>query len=302
MHAPAPEVGRFTPRLLLGFAVLTLIWGSTWIVITTQLATVPPSWSVAWRFLLGGGAMLAMCLLTGRTLRLDARGHGFALIVALFQFVLNFNLVYRAEQYVTSGLVAMCFALLLVPNALLAALFLGVPINRRFAIGSGLGIAGVALLFAHDIGVAASSARLLTGVALTLAAVLCASIANVLQASPAGRRLPLEASIAWSMSYGGVLNALVALAVAGPPVIDTAPAYLAGLAYLGIMASAVAFNLYYTLIRAVGPGKAAYNGVLVPLVAMLLSTLFEGYRWTPLAAAGGALALAGLVVALRSRR
>ena len=91
------------------------------------------------------------------------------------------------------------------------------------------------------------------------------------------------------------------MALAGPPVMDWSPAYLAGLAYLGIVASAVAFSLYYALIRQVGPGKAAYSGVVIPIVAMGLSTLFEGYQWTVLAAAGGLLAMAGLVVALRSR-
>ena len=83
--------------------------------------------------------------------------------------------------------------------------------------------------------------------------------------------------------------------------IDWSPGYLAGLAYLAVAASAVAFSLYFAMIREVGPGKAAYSGVIVPVVAMALSTVFEGYVWTPMAAAGGALAIAGLVVALRSR-
>ena len=87
----------------------------------------------------------------------------------------------------------------------------------------------------------------------------------------------------------------------GPPVFDPSPGYIAGVAYLGIIASALAFSLYYTLIREIGAGKAAYTSVMVPLVAMALSTAFEGYRWSALAVAGAVLALAGLVVALRSR-
>ncbi|WP_273462690.1 EamA family transporter, partial [Sandarakinorhabdus limnophila] len=86
-----------------------------------------------------------------------------------------------------------------------------------------------------------------------------------------------------------------------PPVISTAPVYLAGLAYLGIAASAVAFNLYYILIRTVGAGPAAWNGVAVPVVAMALSTLLEGYQWTLTAVAGIALALIGLTIALRAK-
>lgn len=294
--------GHFTPRLLVYFAILTLIWGSTWLVIKTQLGVVPVSWSVAWRFLLGGSVMIAVCLVRGKSLRIGAAGHRFALVVAIMQFVLNFNLVYRAEQHVTSGLVALSFSMLLVPNALLAARFLGHRVTGQFVLGSAIGIAGVGLMFVRDIMAPGfDGAAVALGMALAVGGVLSASVANVLQASPAGRALPPEGTLAWSMAYGGALTAALAWVVAGPPVISTAPAYLAGLVYLGIVASAVAFSLYYTVIRAVGPGKAAYNGVVVPLVAMTLSTLFEGYRWSALAVAGGVLAIIGLIVALRSR-
>lgn len=299
--APA-AAGRFTPRLALYFAIITLIWGSTWLVIKTQLGVVPPSWSVAWRFLLGGSVMLGVCLATRRSLRIGWRGHGFAVLAAIMQFVLNFNLVYRAEQHLPSGLVALSFALLLVPNAILSALFLGQRTSLRFAIGSLIGLAGVGMMVARDLLTpGADPAAILLGLALAIGGVLSASVANVMQASPLGRSLPLEGGLAWSMAYGGLFNAAVAWALAGPPVIDLSPAYLAGLAYLGVVASAVAFSLYYALIRGLGAGKAAYNGIVVPVVAMALSTVFEAYVWTPLALAGGALAMVGLVVALRSR-
>lgn len=302
MAAPAATPGQFTPRLAIYFAIITLIWGSTWLVIKTQLGVVPPSWSVAWRFLLGGSVMLAVCLATGRSLAIGWRGHLFAVFVAVMQFVLNFNLVYRAEQHLPSGLVALSFALLLVPNALLSAIFLGQRTTLRFAIGSLIGLTGVGMMVARDLVMpGADSAAILLGLALAFGGVLSASVANVMQASPLGRSLPLEGGLAWSMAYGGVFNALVAWALAGPPVIDWSPAYLAGVAYLGIVASAVAFSLYYALIRGLGAGRAAYNGVVVPVVAMALSTVFEAYVWTPLAVAGGALAMVGLVVALRSR-
>lgn len=306
MHAPAPAnpytAGRFTPRMMVYFLIVTMIWGSTWLVIKTQLGAVPTSWSVAWRFLLGASVMLVMCLVTGKSLRLPWRGHGFALVIAVMQFVLNFNLVYRAEQHLASGLVSLSFALLMIPNAVLSVVFLGQRITPRFAFGSAIGIAGVMMMFARDLMTAgADTGAIKLGLGLALAGVLSASIANVMQASKAGRSLPLEGGLAWSMAYGGLLNAATAWIIAGPPVIDLSPVYLAGLAYLGIVASAIAFSLYYALIREVGPGNAAYNGVVVPLVAMSLSTIFEGYVWSPLAVAGSILAIIGLAVALRSR-
>ncbi len=304
MHAPVDQsaVSRLTPRLTLALLVITLVWGSTWIVIKTQLGVVPTSWSVAWRFLIGGSVMLAICAATGRSLALGLRGHNFALVIAIFQFVLNFNLVYRAEEHVTSGLIALSFALLVVPNAVFARAFLGQRIAPRFALGSLVGIIGVALMFAHDLAApGANGTAVATGLAYALGGVLSASIANVMQASALGRRLPLEGGLAWAMAYGGMLNAALAWAMAGPPQFDLTPGYIAGLLYLGLVASALAFSLYYTLIRGIGPGRAAYSGVVVPVVALALSTLFEGFQWTGLTLIGAALAIGGLVLALRSR-
>lgn len=302
MHAPLPRTAAFTPAAWMAFAICTVIWGSTWLVIKSQLGTVPPSWSVTWRFLLAGVVMMLVCLVTGRSLRLAPRQHLFALAVAVMQFVLNFNLVYRSEQYLTSGLVSLTFALLLVPNSLLAALFLGQRVTGRFVVGAAVGIVGVALLFAQDLTVpGADPARTLLGLALAFGGVFSASVANVMQASPAGRAMPLEPGIAWAMAYGGLIDSVLAWGVSGPPQFDASAGYVGGVVWLGIAASAVAFQLYYRLIREVGAGPAAYNGVVVPVVAMALSTVFESYHWTPLAALGGVLALGGLVIALRSR-
>ena len=299
MHAPQP---RSPLRIAISFGVVTLIWGSTWLVIKTQLGIVPASWSVTWRFVVAGLALLCLCLATGKTLRLTLHGHLFALAVGVLQFSLNFNLVYRSEAHLTSGLVALTFALLIIPNAVLSAVFLGTRITPGFAIGAGLGIAGLALVFARDLlAPGADGGEIGLGMALALAAVLCAGIANVMQASALGRAQPLEAGLVWAMFYGTLINAAVAFALTGPPAFDWSPGYVAGVAYLGIVASAVAFSLYYVLIREIGAGKAAYSSVIIPLVAMSLSTAFEGYRWSVLAVAGAVLALIGLVVALRSR-
>ncbi len=302
MHAPIDPAAKpklLPTRVLIQFAIVTLIWGSTWTVIRGQLGVVPPSWSVAYRFLLAGGMMILFCLATRRSLKATASAHGFYLLMALFQFVMNFNLVYRAEAYVTSGLVAVAFALLIVPNALFAWAFLGQRVSLRFAWGSLLGIVGVSLLFWRELDTMGTGVG--TGLALTLLAVVSASVSNVMQASARGRSLDIFTTLAWAMTYGGLFNAAFAWSQSGPPVIEPTFTYVAGVVYLAAAASALAFAIYYDMIRAVGPARAAYSSVVVPFVAMALSTLFEGYRWTPLAFAGGALTIAGLYIALRAR-
>lgn len=301
-------IGKQTPNsarlaVLLPFAAVTLIWGSTWIVITGQLGVVPPTWSVTYRFLIAGVAMLLWAAGTRQSLRLDARGIGFAVLMGAFQFVLNFNFVYRAEMHVTSGLVAVVFALLLVPNAVLARIFLGQRLGRQLVIGSLIAMAGVGLLFLHEIRRdPAASGEVYLGIGLTLLGVFSASVANVMQATSTAKRYPMATMLGWAMLLGAAMDGAFAWVTTGPPVFDTRPSYIAGVLYLGILGSAVSFPLYFNVLRKIGPAKAAYSSVIIPVLAMLLSTVFEGYRWSLLAVAGALLAGAGLVLALRARR
>ena len=299
--ATRPQATRLA--VLIPFAIVTLIWGSTWLVIRNQLGVVPPSWSVTYRFIVGGGVMGGYALVRRDSWKLDRTGWLFALAVGTSQFVLNFNFVYRAEQFVTSGLVAVVFALLLVPNALFARVFLGQLMGRQLVVGSIVAVAGIALLFAHELQADPQGAgRTLAGIGLTCCAILSASTSNVLQARATAKRYAMAPTLATAMLTGAVLDGLLAWATAGPPTVDWRWGYVAGIAYLAVFASALAFPLYYAVLRVIGPAKAAYSSVIVPVIAMLLSTLFEGYRWSLLAAVGGVLTGVGLVVALRARR
>ncbi len=291
------------PRVLIPFLLVTLIWSSTWIVIKDQIGTVPAPWSVTYRFLIAAAAMFAIASATGARLAIGREGHVLAAVLGTAQFGFNFNFVYAAEHYVTSGLVAVVFALLMVPNALFSRLFFAQPISRRFLAGSAVALAGVALLFVQEARASSTSpAATLAGIGLTLLGVLCASAANVMQLSEGVKARPLAALLAWAMLYGAVLDAVLALVLHGPPVAEARIGYWAGLLYLGLIGSALTFPLYFDVIRRIGPGKAAYSAVLIPILAMAISTFAEGYRWSALAAAGGVLAILGLVIALRAGR
>jgi drug/metabolite transporter (DMT)-like permease len=300
-EAPRPNSTRLT--ILLPFAVVTLIWGSTWLVIRDQLGVVPPGWSVTYRFIIAALAMGAFALFKRESFRLDRTGWAFAGAIGLFQFCGNFNLVYRAEAFITSGLVAVLFACLLIPNALLARVFLGQRLGRQLLVGSAIALGGIALLLLHEARSSTGGPQaLFAGIAFTVAGILSASTANVLQATETAKRYPMYATLAIAMALGALIDAAFAWVLHGPPVIETRMGYWLGVAYLAIFASALAFPLYYQVLRVIGPAKVAYSGVIVPVIAMALSTLFEGYRWTPLAVGGAVLAAIGLVVALTARR
>ncbi|PKB14129.1 EamA-like transporter family protein [Novosphingobium kunmingense] len=294
---------RVTPRALGAFVLVTLIWGSTWLVIKDQIAVLSPSWAVAYRFTLAALAMFALAAIRGERLRLPAPALGFAGLIGLFQFFGNFQLVYRAEHFITSGLVAVIFALLLVPNTLLARLFIGTQVSARFLAGSAVAIAGIALLIVYEYRAApAGGTAVLVGIGMTLLAVLSASVSNVMQSARIARENSTLVVIGWAMAFGAAADLVFALATVGPPPLDIGLRGWLGVAYLAILGSVVTFPLYFALIRDWGPGPAAYSSVLIPVVAMALSTLFEGYLWSPLAAGGAVLAMIGLVIALSPAR
>jgi drug/metabolite transporter (DMT)-like permease len=298
------EAHRTTLRTVtLPFIIFTAIWGSTWIVIRGQLGIVPPEWSVTYRFVIAATTMAAIAILKGEGLRLPRSGIAAAAVLGLTQFCINFNAVYLAERHITSGVVATVFALLLIPSSLLAWAFLGHKPTQRFFWSSTVAVAGIALLFLHELNEhPADAGQVAAGIGLTLAGMVGASAANVLQARPEVRRFPLFTMLAWSMALGALIDGAIALAMTGAPVIDSRPIYWAGLLYLALAASVLTFSLYYPVVRIIGPAKAAYSSVLVPIIAMGFSTAFEGYRWTPTTVAGAVLALGGMVGALSRGR
>ncbi|WP_242139674.1 EamA family transporter [Sphingomonas sp. TREG-RG-20F-R18-01] len=300
--------GAWPPRssqlaILIPFGIVTLIWGSTWLVIRGQLGVVPASWSVTYRFLIAGVVMAGYALARRERLRLDARGWRFAILLGLAQFCLNFNFVYRAEMHITSGLVAVVFALMLLPNAVFGRIFLGQKLGRQLVVGMGVAMAGVALLFLREMRVDPHGpTQVLIGIGFTVLAIFSASTANVMQGTQTARGYPMIPMLAVAMFLGALFDGAFAWITTGPPVFEPTLAYVAATLYLGVFASAIAFPLYFGVLRVIGPAKAAYSGVMVPVIAMCLSTLFEGYRWSALAAAGAALVVGGLVIALKARR
>ena len=287
----------------LPFAIFTAIWGSTWLVIRSQLGAVPPLWSVTYRFGIAAAGMAIVAAMKGESLSIGRRGMLIAAFIGFMQFCVNLNTVYLAERHITSGVVATVFALLLIPSTLLAWAFLGHRPTARFAWSSLVAVAGIVLLFIHELHEHAAAPRqVVVGILLTMVGMLGASVATVAQARPEVRRLPLLALLAWSMAAGTVIDAVLAWLFTGPPVIDRNPGYWLGLLYLALLGTVLTFSLYYPVVRKIGPGKAAYSSVIVPIIAMGLSTWFEDYRWTSTSIAGAVLALGGMAGAMSRKR
>ena len=278
------------------FSIATLIWGSTWLAITFQLGSVAVEASVVYRFALAALMLAAWCLATGRSLRFPAAQHAWLASQGALLFGLNYLCVYWAEQHIASGLVAVLFSLIVFLNLVGVRMFFATPVNRRTALGAALGVAGVTLLFWREL--AGMQTDALRGILFGLAATVFASGGNLLAVRNQRRGIPLLPGVAWGMTYGTLTIAIVAALNDIVWTFDPRPGYVLSLLYLAAFGSVIAFAAYLTLLGKIGAARAGYVGVAVPVVALLLSTVFEHYEWTLPALAGAALCIAGNVLVL----
>lgn len=295
---PATEVAAPASTLLL-FLLPSVIWGTTWLVIKFQLGVVWPEASVAFRFALASLLLLAWCLLRRISLRFTLREHAGLALLGVLLFGINYVLVYRSEQHLTSGLVAVLFAFIVFWNLLGARLLFGTPVPPSVLVGAGLGVAGVGLLFWPELARLKGGSGQATGIALACAATLVASAGNLHSQRLFARGVAVVPGTAWAMGYAAVLLLGFCVLWGVPLGFDLRLPYVLSLLYLALFGSVVAFVSYLTLLRRIGAGRSGYTAAVIPAVAMLASTAFEGYRWTAVALAGMALVLAGTVLVLR---
>lgn len=295
-HSAAP---RFDWGALGLYVTVVFSWGVSWIALKSQLGVVAPEVSLVWRFVLAAAIMLAWVAWRGERMRFGRTDHLRFAAAGTLMFSINFLMFYYGGLTIPSGLLAVVFSLASIANLVFGAAILKQPLERRVAVGGVIGVAGVALLYWPQIAGAGLDFAAVIGLGLCLLGVTFFSLGNIASASLQARGVPLLSANTWSMLYG--LAALLAVCVlrGAEFTIEWTLPYLSGLLFLAIFASVIAFASYVTLLRRIGPARAGYATVLFPIVALTVSTLFEGYVWTWPALVGAGLALAGNVVVLR---
>jgi drug/metabolite transporter (DMT)-like permease len=283
------------------YALVVLLWGTSWIGIHFQLGVVDPEVSILWRFLIAALAMFGWVGASGGRLAFPLALHLRFAALGLFLFSTNFLCFYYGGLTVPSGLLAVVFSLASIGNMLLGALFFGTRPSRRLVLGAVLGFAGVATMFEPQIVGADFDRDALVGLFLCVAGTFCFCCGNMLSSAIQSRSVPVLSANAWGMGYG-VLYLLAFTRLNGSTIaIEPTLLYLGSLLWLAIMASVIAFAAYLTLLGRIGAGRAGYSTVMYPVIALAISSVFEGYVWTLPAIAGLGLVLAGNLLVLTSR-
>lgn len=283
------------------FYILTiLIWGSTWIGIKFQLGTVDPMVSVVYRFTLAALVLLVWCRIRKLQMAFTLKDHIFMALQGTFLFALNYWLFYAAELYLTSGLAAVIFSTILIMNMINGSIFLKTPFDSKVIVGGALGLCGIVLVFKPELsGFHWSGSDAVQGILLSFGATLLASFGNILSARNQKNGLPVIQTNAWGMTYGAALMLFIAFAAGKPFNFDPSLEYVAALIYLALFGSIVAFGCYLTLVGSIGVDRASYTTLLFPVVALLISTLWENYQWSSEAITGVVLILAGNFMMLK---
>jgi len=281
------------------FSICVLIWGSTWFAITLQLGTVAPEMSVGYRFLLASAALFGYCRWRKLSLAFGLKQHlDFALFGAAM-FCISYIFVYHAETYIVSGMVAVGYSVSPMINMLAARTLFGAPMSKRVALAALFGVAGIVCIFWPEFGNVAVSRSVESGVLLTILSVLASSAGSMAALRNQKRGYSTWSSMTWGMLYGGALSIAIGLAAGRPIGFDPGAGYMVSLVYLALVGSVVTFACYLTLIRRIGSDRAAYIGVMVPIVALVISFLFEKFAWTWFTTAGVALSVIGNILMLR---
>lgn len=278
------------------YILVVAIWGTTWIAIFLQQGPVPATVSIFWRFAIASVTMLTILLLARRLRRLALRDHLFCILQGCCVFGFNFWCFYTAASWINTGLESVIFSMAVLFNAINSFLFFRQMPQGRFYLAALLGLVGIITLFWDDLQASGLSSTMLPGILLSALGTYGFSLGNMLSIRHQRRGLETLTTNSWAMLYGTLIIGAIALLRGDNFTPQWTTSYLGALFYLAIFGSVIAFGAYFTLVGRIGASNAAYSTLLFPLVALTLSTLYEGYQWHANAIIGLVLILVGNLV------
>lgn len=280
------------------YAIVVLVWGSTWYAIKLQLGPVPEELSVAWRFGLASLLLFGLARVSGHSLGVARSIYPFVVLQGLLMYSVSYVLVYFASSHITTGLIAVLYSSIVIFNGVFERMFYGTAFDRRLLMAAVVGLTGTALVFWPEVRALSFEDRVVVGLTWSMASVVAAALGNMAAIRNTRNGIPVVLINAHGMAWGALFSLLVVIVRGRPIVFSTDPVYVASLLYLAVFGSCVAFGAFMALLKRIGAGRASYVSVLFPIIALLLSTLFEGYRWGGAAMAGVILILGGNWLAL----
>jgi drug/metabolite transporter (DMT)-like permease len=280
------------------YVASVVIWGSSWIMMKFQIGTVPAEASIMYRMAAGSMIMFVWVLARALPWRFSIKDHCFIALQGALIFSLNYFLFYLATFHLTTGLIAVVMSSASVITMLVSTVLRRHMPPPRVALGALIGIIGIGIIFWPQLANFSLEGGASIGLLCAVGGTTCFALGGMVAARNQGAGLSIRGTTAWAMAYGVLLLGIILLARGNSLDFDMRGPYVASLLYLTVFATIIAFACYFALLARIGAERSAYVTVLFPIVALTLSTLFEGYDWTLAALAGVALTLVGNVLVL----
>ena len=267
-------------RNLVLFISTLICWSPTWYLIKFQFGVVDPLISIFYRFFIASIIVFIFLILSNKKMSFNLHQHLSFLLLGVTLFSLNYIFFYLANTYLISGIVTIAFSTILIMNILGERIYFKIKSSKETLFAAGFGIVGILIIFGNELLNFKLEDKTHIGIILSFIATFWASTGNLVHQKNSKDEIPFIQSIAYGMLYGSLFTLIVAKFRGAEIIFDNSISYILSFLYLSIIGSVVAFYLYLKLLENIGSARAGYIGVIMPIIALIISTIFEGLQWT----------------------
>ena len=261
------------------FIITLFCWSPTWYIIKFQLGYVDPLVSVFYRFLTASIIIFIYLFIKKKNLIFSLNHHVWFLFFGICLYSLNYVFFYLSNTYLISAFPAVVFSTVVIMNILGEMLYFKKKPSLKTLVGAVIGMMGIAIIFNDEILNFSLTNGTHVGLFLALLGTFCASTGNMVYQRTLNNNFPLTQTLAYAMLYGSLVTLLITQVNSKELLFEYSFSYIVSLAYLSIVGSIFAFIFYLKLLEKVGAGRAGYVGVVMPVIALVISTVFENLKW-----------------------
>ena len=286
---------------LILFTATLFCWSPTWYLIKFQLGYVDPLVSVFYRFVSASLIIFVYLIIKRKSLKFSFNRHIWFLFFGTCLYSVNYVFFYTSNTYLVSAFPAIVFSTVVIMNILGEWFYFKKKPTTNTLIGATIGMIGIIIIFNEEIFNFSLNNGTHIGLFLALLGTFCASTGNMVHQRNLNNNFPLIQTIAFAMLYGSLITLLITQLNNTELLFEFTFRYIASLAYLSVFGSIFAFIFYLKLLEKVGPGRAGYVGVVMPVIALLISTIFENLKWQIDLIIGLPILLVGAVLVINQK-
>ena len=261
------------------FIFTLLCWAPTWYLIKYQLGYVDPLVSVFYRFIIASLIIFIFLFIKKKNLKFSINHHFWFLFFGICLYSVNYVFLYLSNTYLISAFPAVVFSTVVIMNIIGETFYFKKKPSLKTLIGASIGMIGIIIIFNDEIFSFSLDEGTHIGLFLALIGSFFASTGNMIHQRNLNYNFPSIQTIAYAMLYGSIITLIITRIQGTELLFEYSLSYISSLIYLSTFGSVFAFIYYLRLIEKIGPGRAGYIAIVMPVLALIISTIFEKLEW-----------------------